>query len=525
VPDSARERPHRTLPPVALTIGVSLLVRVLFASTLGYAVDEAYAVAVARPLSLSYFDHPPLHFWMAAFMTWLTGVSTPWVVRLPFIAAFTVTLIAIAQLTRALFGERAARLTTLTLASSGVLGLTSGTWVLPDGPLLAGAALAALIMHPLFVPPAPDAPIEGPRAWRWIAGGALLGLALLSKYHAALFAAALGALTLQRRDTRADLRTPWPWVALALTLLGLAPTLLWNAQHDWVSFRFQGARANASGGHWSPTPLLAMLGGQLAWLLPWIAVPLLIATARAIGALRAGAAEPIDARRRAAIVYCLVWMAGPVLLFNAVSAGGANTLPHWTAPGWLFGMPLVGWWFTRAEARPRWSLVAPLATGVLAVVLIAQAQTHLLDALLSPRARATEPTRDALSWMPALPADTNEVLLVRSWIQGGQLGAASGAPRRIVCLCADPHQFGLRANLPRTWSHAVLVERVQPWKRDWRPAPEALAGDSLTFAWRDSLRLADDVVLMRYDVARRASSALVKQNFRPIESSDREIER
>lgn len=519
------------LPSVAVTVGVSVVVRLIVAVTLGYAVDEAYAVSVARPLALSYFDHPPLHFWMAALMTWATGVSTPWLVRLPFVGAFSLTLLAMARLTRELFGDRAARVATLALAASGVLGITSGTWVLPDGPLLAALATAAVVLQPLFVPAVGAEMSAAERRWRWLAGGALLGVALLAKYHAALAMVAIGVFTLGRRSTRADLRTPWPWTALLLAILGLMPTLLWNAQHAWVSFRFQGARASAT--QWSLTPFVAMLGGQIAWLLPWVAVPLLIATFHALHAIRAPAISRGEAgtHERDALAYCLVWMAGPVLLFNAVSASGANTLPHWAAPGWLFGMPLVGWWFTRTPERAaspalaRWRVGAPVASVATVALLIGQSRVQLLDPLLPPRARATEPTRDALSWAAALPADTAEVLLVRSWIQGGQLGAASAAPRPIVCLCADPHHFGLRANLPRRWTHGTLVERIQPWKPDWRAAPDALAGDSLRFRWRDSLRLAADVVLVRYEVTRRDSSAFVKQNLRPMESSEREIER
>ncbi len=486
----------------------------MFAVGLGYGVDEAYAVAVARPLSLSYFDHPPLHFWLAGFMTWLTGVSTPWVVRLPFLLAFAITQGAIGALTRLAFGERAARIAVLVLSVSGVLGVTSASWVLPDGPLLAAASLAAVVLAPLFMTtPASNA---GARAWRWIAGGALLGIALLAKYHGVLYLLGVGVLTLARRETRNDLRTPWPWMALLLVLAGLIPTLWWNAQHDWVSFRFQGARAASA--VWSPAPLLELLVGQLAWLLPWVAIPMAVAVVHAVR----------RAREDAALMYCLAWCLPALAVFTAVSARGARTLPHWTTPGCLFAAPLVGWWWTSTtrltRSRARWVHVAPWTTATLVLLVIVQARSHLIDRFLSPAQRAIEPTRDALSWAPALPGDSS-LLLVRSWIQGGQLGASTGTPRAIVCLCTDPHHFAFRANTPRLWTHGVLVERAQPWKPGWYPASLTLAGDSLRIVARDSLRLDDAVLLLRYDVTRRGSSAFVKQNLRPMESSDREIER
>ena len=81
-----------------MVIAVSTAVRLLVAVTTGLGVDESYAVTVARPLSWSYFDHPPLHFWMAGLVTWLTGDTQAVMVRLPFVLAFSVTLWAVGRL-------------------------------------------------------------------------------------------------------------------------------------------------------------------------------------------------------------------------------------------------------------------------------------------------------------------------------------------------------------------------------------------------------------------------------------------
>jgi hypothetical protein len=41
------------------------IARLLFAFAIGLGIDESYTVAISRRLSLSYFDHPPLHLWIA----------------------------------------------------------------------------------------------------------------------------------------------------------------------------------------------------------------------------------------------------------------------------------------------------------------------------------------------------------------------------------------------------------------------------------------------------------------------------
>src|SRR5215471_10178403 len=76
---------------VALLIFATFLARLVLASFLGLGVDESYMVAAGRKIQLSYFDHPPLAWWMAWAAAHLTGSESPVVVRLPFIALFALT--------------------------------------------------------------------------------------------------------------------------------------------------------------------------------------------------------------------------------------------------------------------------------------------------------------------------------------------------------------------------------------------------------------------------------------------------
>ena len=60
---------------LALLISGTLLARLAFASALGLGVDESYMVAAGRKLQVSYFDHPPISWWMAWAAAHLTGSS------------------------------------------------------------------------------------------------------------------------------------------------------------------------------------------------------------------------------------------------------------------------------------------------------------------------------------------------------------------------------------------------------------------------------------------------------------------
>ena len=76
---------------VGLLIAATFLARLAFAAAFGLGVDESYMVVAGRKPQLSYFDHPPVAWWLAWAASHLAGSDSPVVVRLPFIALFALT--------------------------------------------------------------------------------------------------------------------------------------------------------------------------------------------------------------------------------------------------------------------------------------------------------------------------------------------------------------------------------------------------------------------------------------------------
>ena len=117
-------------------LAAGTLLRFLLAESTGLGVDESYAVAVARQFSLSYFDHPPLHFWLAGAIAKLAHSESAEVVRFPFVVCFAATTWLTYRIGARLFGEHAGAVAALLLNISAVFSVTTGGWVLPDGPLM-----------------------------------------------------------------------------------------------------------------------------------------------------------------------------------------------------------------------------------------------------------------------------------------------------------------------------------------------------------------------------------------------------
>jgi 4-amino-4-deoxy-L-arabinose transferase-like glycosyltransferase len=402
-------------------IAVFALARLAFAATLGPGYDESYTIVVARRLDLSYFDHPPLHQWIAHFAALALGEGVA--TRLPFVALFAATGWLTFALTRRLFDARAGLIALTALNLTPFFFASAGTWVVPDGPLdfaLVGAA--ATLARLLFDAPPPRAAFG-----LWLAAGLWLGLAGLSKYNAVLPALGILAFVALAPRQRPWLARPAPYLAALVALVVVAPALIWNARHGWVSFTFQGA--------WRPARVAAMAIGEIAFLSPWIAAPLVAAL--------------IDGARRAARDekrLFLVCLALPtIVVFTLTPLWGAKGLPHWSMPGWLFVYPLLGAWLAEPRAAAlnlrKWAIASAALLAALAVLVVGQAVTGFATRLIPLGSGAVDPTLETLDWgaLRDAPAVRSAAFVVATkWMDGGKIGLALGPDKPVFVFSDDP---------------------------------------------------------------------------------------
>jgi hypothetical protein len=252
-----------------------------------------------------------------------------------------------------------------------------------------------------------------------LGAGAAAGLALLSKYMAVFTILSLGFYLVCCR--RCLLATPAPWLAALLLVILFAPVLLWNYAHDWASFVFQGSRALPSG--FSLRRAALDLVGQLLYLLPWIAVSLLFALARAV---RRG---PRD--EGGWLFACLA--VAPIVAFSLAGLW-APVLPHWPAIG-----------------RIATATAGFLVCGVL--LAVSQAATGWVERLV-PSLADHDPTLDFLDWR-GVRSRVAELDLRRrgmivstvSWIDAGKVDYALDGTLPVICVSRDARQFAFMYDL------------------------------------------------------------------------------
>ena len=238
-PDKSQRPPRPVCAPwlaVALLIAALTAMRLVYAGVLDLRTDEAYYWTWSKESALSFLDHPPGIAWLIRFGTAIFG-DTRLGVRFGGIVAMLVTQLLLADIVRRVTHDvRAVVFAVLLPEAALYYGLLMAK-VAPDTAMIpcAVAMLWSLVrLHE-----------SGNPRW-WLAAGLFAGLALLSKFTAIMLLPAVAAFVLVPDWRRRWLVSPWPFLAALIAVIVFLPVLIWNAEHDWASFRFQFVRAVAT---------------------------------------------------------------------------------------------------------------------------------------------------------------------------------------------------------------------------------------------------------------------------------------
>lgn len=241
IPDTAMPQSsaaRRLLLVAALIIAAMTVLRIVYASAIELRTDEAYYWTWSKEGALSFLDHPPGIAWLIRFGTAIFG-DTALGVRFGGIVAMLVTQLLLADIVRRLTHDVRAVVFALLMPEAA---LYYGLLMAKVAPDVAMIPLATAMIWSLV-----RLAQSGDGRW-WLAAGLIGGLALVSKFTVVMFAPAVAAFLLVPDWRWRWLRSPYPWLAVLIAIAVFSPVLIWNAQHDWASFRFQGVRATTSYG-------------------------------------------------------------------------------------------------------------------------------------------------------------------------------------------------------------------------------------------------------------------------------------
>ncbi|MCD6501213.1 glycosyltransferase family 39 protein [bacterium] len=312
----------------------------------------AYYWQYAKHPALGYFDHPPVHAYIAMATTALFGDNV-FAIRLgPWLCGVGV-LFLILEFTRRLWGDRAGF---LAVVLAGVTPLFSiGSAVLtPDPPLLFFWTLAVYLGYRTLV--------EDRKRW-WILTGIACGLAMLSKYTAAFLAPGFLIVLIFSKRGREHLRSPWPYLGFIAATIAFAPQIIWNAENGWASFAFQSTRRVGELSRWRLDLFGGMVGTQLAVVSPLIFIGVIWASFRA-------AARGLFRERDFDGLY-LASFSLPIILFFSLTALRYWVKMNWLAPAYITGLMAFVGAFAGRKQIIKWAvIVGAVETAALYILVL-----------------------------------------------------------------------------------------------------------------------------------------------------------
>jgi len=296
--------------------------------------EEAYHWNFARHLDWGYYDHPPVIAWSIAAGRLVFG-DNAFGIRAVTVLYSIGTSIVLARMARRYYGDAAA-VWAVILFTFMPVALPVSAAGFPDSPLLFFWSLAMSLAWNA---------IEGTDGRRWLAAGAALGAAMMSKYTAVLLVAGVLLYLVLSKAHRRWLATPWPYLAGIVALLVFSPVVYWNWKHEWASFLYQsqGRFEEARGTSGRPFSFL------LFQLLAGFALTLPLLGSAAVRVFRTKRPEErflglcmvpifltfwiISFRRPAHVLWPLPGYLGIVIVMAGIAAEGAGPVARFYARG------------------------------------------------------------------------------------------------------------------------------------------------------------------------------------------------
>lgn len=338
------DRESRTTPDIRwrvfslAIVGYAILIRIAFAGAIDLLPEEAYYWNYAQRLGIGYFDHPPMVAWLIWLCTNLFGDSE-FGVRFGAIGCWFITAFFMFRFATRLFG-RTNGFRTLMLLAICPIYFATGFVMIPDAPLYAAWAGTLYFLQRALLR-------RKNRAWFGV--GIAIGLGMLSKYTMALIGPPILLFIILDKNSRFWFRRPEPYLAVVIATALFMPVIIWNSNHEWASFAFQGSR------RWSGSPdfsLHLLIGSVIILLTPLGAAGAVIAMLpKKFGGIKLE--YSITSAHRTHLFLVLLSLI-PFAIFFANSLQN-NPKLNWTGPVWLAILPIIAVTMVASNGeRPGW---------------------------------------------------------------------------------------------------------------------------------------------------------------------------
>lgn len=390
-----KDRPHTTLLILLLSAFSLFRLYYILHGPLDLSPDEAHYWEWSRRLDMSYYSKGPMIAYLISLGTSILG-DTMLGIRIMALIFLGASSITIFYLGKKLYDE------TVGLASALMLNIiplfaTFGIIFTIDSPFLFFWILSLFLfwktiefrtnetgktkrgkkeVHHSALSSRQHVTKQSPLLY-WVLLGLSVGLGLLTKHTMALFYPCAVMYLLLSKEFRKTLLTKGPLLMLIISLLVFSPVIVWNAQHDWVTFRHTLGQTHLSDGlNISPVSFIEFVGSQIGVVTPFLIVLIGVS----IWKLRKD--------RRGAFLF---WFAVPILGFFLLKSVQGKVQANWAMMGYITGIIAFAAWYVKGfSTMKRYRRMLVIGAVIHACILTALAHYPSvlnLPAHMDPTAR------------------------------------------------------------------------------------------------------------------------------------------
>ncbi|MCX8081839.1 MAG: glycosyltransferase family 39 protein [bacterium] len=338
-----------------ILIGLTTLIRLYLAYTIGLGVDEAHYIQYALQPALSYYDHPPMVGYLIRFFIITIGKSLI-TVRMPAIIAGTGTALMLFYTGKLLYGTKAGFWTVVIFNCIPLFSSIGGIAIVPETILSLFWLIILFLMWQIY--------LTG-KHYLWYLTGIIAGLSLLTKYTAFVIYPSILLFILTVPSMRRWMRKKEPYIGFLISTIMFIPVIIWNYENYWASFIFQFSHGLGEKRFFNIEMFLKNIGAQAGVFSPFIfffLVYVIIITVR-------------QAVKKDVKALLLTSFSLPVILLFTYSGMSNEVLPHWLAVGYLTILPAAGeigktLFSSPSKKIARYFLIVSLVTGGILTILI-----------------------------------------------------------------------------------------------------------------------------------------------------------
>ncbi|CAL2093800.1 glycosyltransferase family 39 protein [Tenacibaculum sp. 190524A02b] len=310
---------------VYIVIILSTVLRLFLGGQLEFGNDEVYYWLYAKYPDISHFDHPPFVGFFIQFFTLDLFFDSELAIRLAAIIPASINMYVLFLIGKLIKNELTGLITVLLYNINIYALIISGTFILPDAPLL----FFWLLSFYFLLQSLPYTASSKTKKYMLVAF-ACIGCAIYSKYQGVylLFGIGLYVLLVNRKWLK-----EWSfYLGFLFPILALSLIYYWNYSNDFISYKFHNNRVSLFSLSFNKDSFLREVLGQFIYNNPYIFVMVIIMIVALI-------------KKKFQFEKKLLWMflffSFPLIFTTIYLSLFRDTLPHWSGIAYVTLLPFL----------------------------------------------------------------------------------------------------------------------------------------------------------------------------------------